>query len=713
MDHKRIIIADTAPLTDEQGADCTQSCFPPAFRGDALSGDKLEPLAADARKGKDGFRSAWLKIVAGMIGVSPGRIIDRDKKRRAQQRVALALGAVAVGSVIGLTSGIITAYNWRTEMTARGDGLAGQKEALEAAPYALAGLSAPGDIVGVSHANAADVIDRVGARVQIVADLGYPGDVEFSGDGRFMAVRGETALYELAAPLSPRAFGQINDFGFSNDSRYFYTIAVNREATLHDLRQPDRTISIGSTFYGDRNVLFSSNGRFVATKDRDNNGHLYDLNHPAAAVPLGPLRLGDGSLEFSPDGRFLLTLTPELAATLRDLGSGGAPLPLGIVGIDPFSDSERRFLFSPNGKYLATIDDSRRGEVRDLSVSGSRFALGGLLPTFFFSDDSTLLLSSDASANAFLFEVATGDRRVLGAAYAGGFVLGRRYVRLISDRGMSSLIDAQTGAPTPFGEHEEFIPSPSGNFMVTRDQNGVVNTLYDLRNRAAPLRLNAGMDIKFSPDGHFLVGRSLRDDGTLWDLTQAPRATSLGSSFRFWFSADSAFLVARAQDQSSLRNLRTGAVIPLGPINSVTFSENGNLFVGEYPNNQGALRNPSVVASGQGATLRAEICRASANALRPFSQRARTGAEKSRVRLDGRPWNPCDWRGLLAIFPNAELGDGWFEGLRQWVRLTQVRYFGGKDWECAETTSAASAQTRAARARMCELANANATSTSQ
>ncbi len=79
------IIPDTAPLVDEAGADCTQSCFPPAFRGDALSGDELEPLAADARKGKDGFRNAWLKIVAGLVGVSPGQLIDRDRKLRSQR----------------------------------------------------------------------------------------------------------------------------------------------------------------------------------------------------------------------------------------------------------------------------------------------------------------------------------------------------------------------------------------------------------------------------------------------------------------------------------------------------------------------------------------------------------------------------------------------------------------------------------------------------
>ena len=96
------IISDTAPLIDETGADCTRSCFPPAFRGDALSGDELEPLAADARRGKDGFRNAWLKIVAGMIGVSPGQLIDRDRKRRTQSVLLNTAAVVATLFAVGL-----------------------------------------------------------------------------------------------------------------------------------------------------------------------------------------------------------------------------------------------------------------------------------------------------------------------------------------------------------------------------------------------------------------------------------------------------------------------------------------------------------------------------------------------------------------------------------------------------------------------------------
>ena len=96
------IIADDAPLKDKKRNDATPLCFPPAFRGDALQGGEraIEPLAADARPGKDGFRNAVLKVIAGLIGVTPGQIIDRDaRERRAQLTRNFALAAIAIVSV--------------------------------------------------------------------------------------------------------------------------------------------------------------------------------------------------------------------------------------------------------------------------------------------------------------------------------------------------------------------------------------------------------------------------------------------------------------------------------------------------------------------------------------------------------------------------------------------------------------------------------------
>jgi formylglycine-generating enzyme required for sulfatase activity len=98
------IISDKAPLTDDDGVDATQLCFPPAFRGAALAGDPLEPIAADARRSKDGFRNAWLKIVAGMIGVAPGKLIDRDHQRRRRA----AITTLTVWAIVGATA--VAAY---------------------------------------------------------------------------------------------------------------------------------------------------------------------------------------------------------------------------------------------------------------------------------------------------------------------------------------------------------------------------------------------------------------------------------------------------------------------------------------------------------------------------------------------------------------------------------------------------------------------------
>jgi formylglycine-generating enzyme required for sulfatase activity/regulator of sirC expression with transglutaminase-like and TPR domain len=110
------IIPDTAPLMDENGADATQSCFPRAFRGDALAGDKLEPLAADARKGKDGFRNAWLKIVAGMVGVTPGQIVNRDRRRRRMQ--VLQAAAVSALAALAVGGAFLTQDQWRPKAEA-------------------------------------------------------------------------------------------------------------------------------------------------------------------------------------------------------------------------------------------------------------------------------------------------------------------------------------------------------------------------------------------------------------------------------------------------------------------------------------------------------------------------------------------------------------------------------------------------------------------
>ena len=67
-----------------------QACFPAALRIDERDGTAWEPIAADARAGRDGRELAVLKIFAGIAGQPLDRIRNREAiRQRRARRVAL------------------------------------------------------------------------------------------------------------------------------------------------------------------------------------------------------------------------------------------------------------------------------------------------------------------------------------------------------------------------------------------------------------------------------------------------------------------------------------------------------------------------------------------------------------------------------------------------------------------------------------------------
>lgn len=82
-------------------------CFPKAVllklnRAGELSDEPAEPIAADAREGKDGKHNALLKLIAGIIGVPYDELRQRERQRQLRQRVRLATSVTAtiVGAVL-------------------------------------------------------------------------------------------------------------------------------------------------------------------------------------------------------------------------------------------------------------------------------------------------------------------------------------------------------------------------------------------------------------------------------------------------------------------------------------------------------------------------------------------------------------------------------------------------------------------------------------
>lgn len=81
--------------------DPARACFPPALLDRATDGTAIEPLAADARRTGDGRERAFLKLVAGLLGVGFDSLARREAQRRQRRMLAVAVAALA-GMTIAL-----------------------------------------------------------------------------------------------------------------------------------------------------------------------------------------------------------------------------------------------------------------------------------------------------------------------------------------------------------------------------------------------------------------------------------------------------------------------------------------------------------------------------------------------------------------------------------------------------------------------------------
>lgn len=149
------IIVDGEPFASDQGTENIE-CFPEALRfrlnqDGQLGSDRLEPIAADIRKGGDGSRLALLKIVAGMTGLRLDEIIQRDSQRKYRRVMAVTVMALLVAVVMGALA--------LAAMQARNDAQAQRAEAEGLIEFMLTDLREKLEPVG-----RLDVLDAVGKK---------------------------------------------------------------------------------------------------------------------------------------------------------------------------------------------------------------------------------------------------------------------------------------------------------------------------------------------------------------------------------------------------------------------------------------------------------------------------------------------------------------------------------------------------------------------
>jgi tetratricopeptide (TPR) repeat protein len=98
------LIVDGEPNATDKPSCGLLECFPPAVRHAVNSDRSLnerreEPIAADARPGKDGKNDAFLKIAAGLLGVGFDELKKRETARTRRARAVQALAAAILLSL--------------------------------------------------------------------------------------------------------------------------------------------------------------------------------------------------------------------------------------------------------------------------------------------------------------------------------------------------------------------------------------------------------------------------------------------------------------------------------------------------------------------------------------------------------------------------------------------------------------------------------------
>ena len=121
------LIVDGEPYSSGKEGIEHFECFPPALRfklgeDGELSDEPAEPIAADARQGKDGKANARVKLLAGILGLGFDDLRQRELQRR-NRRLALITGSAVVGMVvaIGLATTAVIARNEAERQRARAE----------------------------------------------------------------------------------------------------------------------------------------------------------------------------------------------------------------------------------------------------------------------------------------------------------------------------------------------------------------------------------------------------------------------------------------------------------------------------------------------------------------------------------------------------------------------------------------------------------------
>jgi len=310
------LIVGGEPNASENPAQAEDECFPPALRfklgaDGQLSGVRTEPIAADARPGKDGRNNAKLKLIAGLLGVGFDALRRREQQRRNRRLFVVACAAMS-GMVVtsGLAAYALIERRAAERQTARAEAEAETARQTTRFLVDLFRISDPSEARG-NAVTAREMLDKGAARIDgelakqpgiratlmdtvgtVYMGLGLYGQAKRLLDGAVATGRSTTAVEPLAQSVSLEHMGDLLTLQADFDAaEKFYRDAIVIQVSRRD--DPQSQAELARSLHGLGNLL-EQQGRF-ADADRtlrlalDRQRKLYGTAHGDIARTLKDL----------------------------------------------------------------------------------------------------------------------------------------------------------------------------------------------------------------------------------------------------------------------------------------------------------------------------------------------------------------------------------------------------------------------------------------
>jgi WD40 repeat protein len=293
-----------------------EECFPEPIRyrvgeDGELTSVRTEPIAADAREGKDGRENAKLKLLAGLLGVNYDELRQRDHERRLRRaRLIGATALVLMGIFAGLASWAIIAANQA----------ATQKRQTQR-------LFVASDMARADELFAKD--DAAGAICFLArATEQEPGDYSVAAERLWFALTERSWALPISAPMHHD--DAVLSASFSPDGKKIVTASRDSKARIWDANSGATPSLVLPHPRLVRRALFTSDGRHVFTICFDGIGRLWDAPS-GQAVAHWRIEHADSinSAALSPSGKLIATGSNDGVVRISDAATAqpvGEPL---------------------------------------------------------------------------------------------------------------------------------------------------------------------------------------------------------------------------------------------------------------------------------------------------------------------------------------------------------------------------------------------------